>query len=194
MLINSRLGPKSRATALKLASLGATLSLRDINQEGLRTLLTELPAAAGTPHTVFPCDVGDSAQCDAAVADTLKTHGGRLDCVFNCAGINPTTLPITETTDAYFDKLVNANLRGPFNITRAVVPHLTRGAAIVNVASVEGLRASAGYSIVSPVFLPGFFLPFLFSSFPFCRLVFFSPFSIVCPRRNDGSYHPGKKK
>lgn len=73
---------------------------------------------------------------------------GRIDCVFNCAGVNPTAVPIEDTSDEYFDRLVNTNLRGPFNITRAVVPHLESGAAIVNVASTAGLRASRGYSIV----------------------------------------------
>lgn len=103
---------------------------------------------------MFPCDVGSSAQCDSAVSDTLKTHG-RIDGVFNCAGINPTALSITDTTDEYFDKLVNTNLRGPYNVTRAAVPHLKSGGVIVNVASVAGLRASPGYSIVRcPMLLP----------------------------------------
>lgn len=145
--------PTSRATALKLASQGATLSLRDLNAEGLDTLLHELSSlptntTTGDKHTAFPLDVASSAQCDAAIADTLVIHG-RLDYVFNCAGVNPTALPIAETTDAYFDKLVNTNLRGPYNVTRAAAPHLKEGGGIVNVASVAGLRASSGYSIVS---------------------------------------------
>lgn len=80
---------------------------------------------------------------------TLSELGGQLDFVFNCAGINPTALPITETTDEYFDKLVNTNLRGPYNVTRAAVPHLKAGAAVVNVSSQAGLRATNGFSIVS---------------------------------------------
>ncbi|KAJ4388704.1 hypothetical protein N0V93_006163 [Gnomoniopsis smithogilvyi] len=145
ILITGAASGIGRATAIKLASLGASLSLRDINQEGLSTLLKDLSNTT-TKHTVFPCDVGSSAQCDSAVSDTLKTHG-RIDGVFNCAGVNPTALPITDTTDEYFDKLVNTNLRGPYNVTRAVTPHLSSGAVIVNVASVAGLRASPGYSI-----------------------------------------------
>ncbi|CAN8095959.1 unnamed protein product [Discula destructiva] len=144
ILITGAASGIGRSTALKLASQGATLSLRDLNAEGLSTLLEELPGPS--KHTAFPLDVGSSEQCDAAVSDTIATHG-RLDFVFNCAGINPTALPINETTDAYFDKLVSTNLRGPYNITRAAVPHLQKGAAVVNVASVAGLRASPGYSI-----------------------------------------------
>lgn len=93
--------------------------------------------------------MGSSVRCEAAVQHTLSELGGQLDFVFNCAGINPTALPITETTDEYFDKLVNTNLRGPYNVTRAAVPHLKAGAAVVNVSSQAGLRATNGFSIVS---------------------------------------------
>jgi NAD(P)-dependent dehydrogenase (short-subunit alcohol dehydrogenase family) len=92
--------------------------------------------------------VGQSALCDKIVKETLDAFG-KIDFVFNCAGINPTYYEINDTTDEYFDKLVNTNLRGPYNITRACVPHLTTGAAIVNVASTAGLKASPGFSIVS---------------------------------------------
>jgi NAD(P)-dependent dehydrogenase (short-subunit alcohol dehydrogenase family) len=108
--------------------------------------VSELSAAAR--HTYFQCDVGSSARCAAAVQHTISELG-KIDFVFNCAGINPTALAITDTTDEYFDKLVNTNLRGPYNITRSVVPHLKTGAAIVNVSSTAGLRATNGFSIVN---------------------------------------------
>lgn len=100
--------------------------------------------------------MSSSAQVNATVAAILSQSSAsssdgeaHLDLVFNCAGVNPTALAIGDTTDEYFDKLVGTNLRGPYNITRAVVPHLRSGASIVNVASVAGLRASWGFSIVS---------------------------------------------
>ncbi|KAH8887171.1 short-chain dehydrogenase/reductase-like protein SDR [Thozetella sp. PMI_491] len=129
-----------RATAVKLASLGAHLALCDINPESLKAL------SLGSPHTTYVCDVGASAAVDATVAAIAADHG-KIDGLFNCAGVNPTFFPLAETTDAYFDKLVNTNARGPFNLTRAVAPHLKAGSAIVNVASTAGLRASAGFSI-----------------------------------------------
>lgn len=137
------LSPRSRATAEKLASLGARMALCDIRHDALEILYDE-EGLGGT----YGFDVGSSAQCGAAVADIVGDLGG-VDLVFNCAGINPTAVAVTDTTDEYFDRLVNTNLRGTFNITRAVVPHLRRGAAIVNVASVAGLRATKGYSVVS---------------------------------------------
>ncbi|KAH8674034.1 short-chain dehydrogenase/reductase-like protein SDR [Xylariales sp. PMI_506] len=147
VLITGAASGIGRATALKLAGEGATISLCDINEEALAQVASELPPPAGTGHAQHKCDVGSSADCEAAVEATLASLGGRLDFVFNCAGINPLALDIGDTTDAYFDKLVNTNLRGPYNVTRACVPHLKSGSAIVNVSSTAGLRASKGFSI-----------------------------------------------
>jgi len=139
--------PCSLSTAKKLASLGATLALCDINTTALDTLKTCFSETyPKTEHGYYQCDVGSSAAVDDVIARIVQTHG-RIDFLFNCAGINPTGYSITDTTDAYFDKLVNTNLRGPYNMTRAVVPHLKSGSAIVNVSSTAGLRATAGFSI-----------------------------------------------
>lgn len=72
---------------------------------------------------------------------------GNIDYVFNCAGVNPTSIPLEDTPDAYWDKLVNTNLKGVFLITRTCLPHLTRGSAIVNVSSISGIRGSALQSV-----------------------------------------------
>jgi len=80
------------------------------------------------------------------VSNTISKFG-RLDYVFNCAGVNPTSLKLEETSDAYWDKLVNTNLKGVFLVTRACLPHLHRGAAIVNVSSISGIRGSALQSV-----------------------------------------------
>lgn len=94
-------------------------------------------------------DVGSSAACAAAVGRLVAATGGRLDCVLNCAGVNPLARAVVDSTDADFDRFVNTNLRGPYNVIRAVAPHLRPGAGIVNVASTLGLRAHEGYAIVS---------------------------------------------
>ncbi|KAI1854538.1 hypothetical protein JX266_000656 [Neoarthrinium moseri] len=144
VLITGAASGIGRATAIKLAEQGASLSLCDINEDALSQVVKELPTAK--KHMYLKCDVGVGARCEAAVQHTLASLG-KIDFVFNCAGVNPTALEITETTDEYFDKLVNTNLRGPYNITRAVVPHLKEGGAIVNVSSTAGLRATKGFSI-----------------------------------------------
>lgn len=106
-----------RETAIKLASQGATLSLSDINISGLEETIS-LCAKETNNHLLSVVNVGSSAACNELVEKTVQ-HFGRLDLVFNCAGVNPTAYPLTSTTDEYWDKLVNTNLKGTYNITRA---------------------------------------------------------------------------
>ncbi|KAH9842145.1 short-chain dehydrogenase like protein [Teratosphaeria destructans] len=131
-----------RATAEKMAALGAQLALADINLEGL----TETNERCGGSHLFQSFDVGVSRACNDFITATLSRFN-RLDHVFNCAGVNPTAYALTDTTDEYFDKLTNTNLRGTYNITRAAIPHLPPGSAIVNVSSVMGLTVTAEYAI-----------------------------------------------
>ncbi|KAJ8109964.1 hypothetical protein OPT61_g7068 [Boeremia exigua] len=107
------------ATALKFSSLGAKIST---------------------------IDVGNTPQVEDLISNTVQKLG-KIDFVFNCAGVNPTSIPLEDMPDAYWDKLVNTNLKGVFLVTRACLPHLTRGSAIVNVSSISGIRGSALQSV-----------------------------------------------
>lgn len=98
------------------------------------------------PPYLDDVDVTSNQEVKKFVEDTVRKYG-RLDGVFNCAGVNPTSIPLEETTDEYWDKLVNTNLKGVFHITRASIPHMTRGSAFVNVSSISGIRPSALQSI-----------------------------------------------
>jgi NAD(P)-dependent dehydrogenase (short-subunit alcohol dehydrogenase family) len=125
-----------------MASLGATISVCDLNISALETLASELPP----PTYARQVDVGSSDQVQSFVAATVAKLG-RIDYVFNCAGVNPTSIPLLDTPDEYWDKLVNTNLKGVFLMTRACLPHLARGSSIVNVSSISGIRGSAMQSV-----------------------------------------------
>ena len=131
-----------RATAQKMASLGAKLAISDVNPEGL----AETNDLCGGGHLAEVFDVGSSEACNTFIS-TIIEHFGLLSCVFNCAGINPTAYALTETTELYWNKLVDTNLKGVYNITRAAIPRLSSGASIVNVSSMMGVTAAANYAI-----------------------------------------------
>jgi NAD(P)-dependent dehydrogenase (short-subunit alcohol dehydrogenase family) len=131
-----------RATAQKMASLGARLALSDINKAGL----DETNELCGGKHLAGLLDVSSSSDANQHI-ERVVSQLGRLDFVFNCAGVNPTAYELTETTDEYYDKLMNTNLRGTYNVTRAAIPHLKAGAAIVNTSSVMGVTVAANYAI-----------------------------------------------
>lgn len=133
----------SRATTLKLAALGASLALCDINTDALSTLASELPNARLLTKKV---DVSSEPDVKSFVSAILEKFG-RLDHVFNCAGINPANIPFAETTLEYWDKQCNTNLKGVFLITRESLPHLKRGSSIVTVSSMSGTRGTALQSV-----------------------------------------------
>jgi NAD(P)-dependent dehydrogenase (short-subunit alcohol dehydrogenase family) len=125
-----------------MASLGASISLCDINMSSLEAVASESP----TPTYSQQVDVGSTSQVKDFIAKTIQKFG-RIDHVFNCAGVNPTSIPLEDTSDEYWDKLVNTNLKGVFLVTRECLPHLKRGASIVNVSSISGIRGSAFQSV-----------------------------------------------
>ncbi|SMR42530.1 unnamed protein product [Zymoseptoria tritici ST99CH_1A5] len=142
VLITGAASGIGRSTAIKLASQGVALAISDINEAGL----AETNTLCGGHHLTSLLDVASSQACDAFVADVVQKLG-RLDMVFNCAGVNPTAFALTDTTDAYWDKLVDTNLKGTYNVTRASIPHLPKGGSIVNVSSTMGVTAAAEYAI-----------------------------------------------
>lgn len=95
-------------------------------------------------------------QCDVRVEATVKrciqkltSETGQIDILVNAAGINPRPAPVTETTTADFDDVYATNLKGTFLLSRLVLPHMTKGAAIINIASILALRgvpACAAYT------------------------------------------------
>ncbi|PLB39834.1 SDR family NAD(P)-dependent oxidoreductase [Aspergillus candidus] len=141
-----------KATAHKLHEQGINLILTDINTTALTELQQVLePDTPTTPknHIYHPLDVTSSTACTSLAQTISSSPLPPLTYLFNCAGINPTPIPITETTDDYFTKLVDTNLRGTYNVTRACIPLLqeSSSASIVNVSSICGTQGAPNFSI-----------------------------------------------
>jgi len=140
VLITGAASGIGRATAVKLSKLGCALALTDVVEGGLG----ETAEACHTEKIITAkLDVSDAAQCDLVLKETVE-YFGRLDHVFNCAGINPTAYPLLELPDGYFDKLIAVNLKGTYNVTKAALSHMKEqaGCSFVNVSSILGQRPS----------------------------------------------------
>ena len=138
-----------RATAVGLAKLGYRVALvgRDAEKlEGTRTLVE----ADNT--LVEPCDVADRAGVDAMAARVLAEFGDSIDVLVCNAGTNVRDRSLEKLSPADWDKMINTNLTGAFNLVHAFLPAMrSKGSGlIVQVCSIAGLRASllggAGYS------------------------------------------------
>ena len=104
--------------------------------------LAEVPAAPGIEPRAL--DVAEPASVEAAVAAVLERHG-RVDCLVHAAGIGR-DIPFLETPLDVFDRIMAVNLRGTFLVGQAVARAMRDAGkgAIVNIASVAGLRGSVG--------------------------------------------------
>ena len=137
------------ATAAAFAGAGAAVILAD-RDAGLVGTATESLRNAGHRVTGVTCDVTDSAQVDAVIERTVRTYG-RLDVAFNNAGVNSPAAAFLETSDDEFERVMAVNLRGVWNCMkgelRAMLPQ--GHGAIVNCASIGGLKGSRGRSAYS---------------------------------------------
>jgi NAD(P)-dependent dehydrogenase (short-subunit alcohol dehydrogenase family) len=127
------------ATAKRFLADGFRVALLDIDGE---TLARSVSAINQPDRTLaLTCDVALPDQIEAAVAE-VKARFGALDALVNNAG-TAVFKPALETSLAEFQRTLDVNLTGPFLMTKAAVPLMQKGGAIVNITSISGLRASA---------------------------------------------------
>jgi NAD(P)-dependent dehydrogenase (short-subunit alcohol dehydrogenase family) len=126
------------ATAGRFIEAGYAVAMLDIDAAELER------AAGGLRGRVLPiaCDVADIAQVRAAAAK-VEADLGRAVALVNNAGV-AVFKPILETTLEEWQRVLAVNLDGPFICTQVFAPALLRGGgAVVNIASISGVRASA---------------------------------------------------
>lgn len=138
-----------RATAIRMAKEGASLALSDISTQTLSSTLQACIEASKGSKAEFFSDTLDVRSTEAVEKFVQKVvdRYGIITHVFNCAGINPTKLELTQTTDEYWHRLIDTNLTSVFTMTRACVPHMQRGSSFVNVSSVCGLNPTEGIGV-----------------------------------------------
>ncbi|MEM8802263.1 MAG: SDR family oxidoreductase [Pseudomonadota bacterium] len=115
---------------------GWQVAMVDRDSDALQT-----EAAALTDVLPLDIDVSDREHAEMMVAQTLEQFG-RIDALVNNAGVADFG-PIEETTFERWKTVMATNLDGPFLCTQAATPALKESkGAIVNIASISGLRAS----------------------------------------------------
>lgn len=121
-----------RAAALALIEQGATVLGLDIAS----------PSSPVCP--IIACDLSQEADVVAAVAAAAERLDG-LDILVNCAGIE-IDAPISGMTVADLDRMWQINVRGTMLVMREALPHLRKGASVVNIASELAYLGRAGAS------------------------------------------------
>jgi NAD(P)-dependent dehydrogenase (short-subunit alcohol dehydrogenase family) len=131
-----------RAAALAFAAAGARLVLVGRSDAALTEVGAAIGASGGQ-SVACPADITEEA-APVRVVDTAVNAFGGIDVLVNAAGIIATG-SVESTNDDVWDQMMAVNVRAPFRLTRAAAPHLiARRGAVVNVSSVNGLRAFGG--------------------------------------------------
>jgi 3-oxoacyl-[acyl-carrier protein] reductase len=133
-----------RAIAETLASRGASVIIADLRTELAAVTAQEIAASTGQRTLAIAVDVVDSASVKVMV-DRALAEFGRLDILVNNAGVTRDNL-IMRMEEADWDLVLNINLKGAFNCSKAVVRTMMKQhyGRIVNIASVSGLAGQAG--------------------------------------------------
>lgn len=127
-----------RAVSLRLAAEGAKVV---INYHGSHEMAEQTLAeitAAGGEATLYQGDMTLQADVDELIAKTQEAYGARIDILVNVAGGMVARKTIDEMDIDFFNKVIQLNLNTTFLVTKAVVPHMSEGGAIVNFASQAG--------------------------------------------------------
>lgn len=128
------------ATAHALAEAGAYVYVADLNQEAGQNVVRQIAAAKGQA-SFLRLDVANEDSC-ARAAETVLREQGKIDILVNNAGIGHVGT-LKETSGADLDRLYAVNVRGMFNVTKALMPSMIerKSGAVVNLASIGGVVA-----------------------------------------------------
>ena len=123
-----------------LAHAGARVAVVARNADGAASAAGTL----GEAHRGYGCDVADPEQVQATVT-AVEADLGAVDILVNNAGITRDNI-LLRMKDEEFDEVIATNLKGAFNLTRAVTRGMMkrRTGSIVNITSVVGLMGNAG--------------------------------------------------
>ena len=130
--------------ARTLAAEHIDIAVVDYGEQSAAQETLDALAAAGVTARDYKCDVSDFAAAKA-VADAVVKDFGKIDILINNAGVTADKL-ILRMDEADWDRVLNINLKGCFNMIKHVTPYMMRKryGRIVSISSVVGLMGNAG--------------------------------------------------
>lgn len=133
-----------QATALAFAREGARVAVADIVESQGCATAEQITAAGGTGH-FFRVDVTQAAEVENLVAQVVD-RWGRLDVIHNNAGVTLPSTPITEMSEADFDRVTAVNQKGVWLCMKYAIAQMLRqgGGVVINTASALSFRGRAG--------------------------------------------------
>jgi len=143
VLITGSASGIGKETALLFAREGGKLVVADVNDKAGEETVEEIRKNGGDAFFAH-LDVSNREQVKQVVKDTISKYG-RIDVLINNAGIIQDAL-VVKMTEEQWDRVININLKGPFNCIQGVVEQMiTQGSGvIINISSVVALYGNVG--------------------------------------------------
>ncbi|HWU95340.1 MAG TPA: glucose 1-dehydrogenase [Sphingomonas sp.] len=127
-----------KSVSLQLAAQGAKVAVNyRSDAAAAQATVAEIEAAGGIAILV-QADVTKPADVQKLVDETTAAFGERVDVLVNVAGGMVARKTLADMDEAFFDHVMELNLKSAFLVTKAVLPHLGEGSAIVNLSSLAG--------------------------------------------------------
>ena len=124
-----------RAVSLKLASEGAKVVVNYFDNEEDAKVTQGMIAELGSESIIVQGDMTKDADVKRIVAEAIKAFGQEIHVLVNVVGGIVGRKKITEQDEAWYNFLMDVNMKSCWLCTREVVPHMPRGGAIVNFSS-----------------------------------------------------------
>ena len=137
-----------RALALAYAKEGSNLVISSRSADSLETVAEEASGSSAEVLAV-PADLSRSEDVQKLV-DAAVERFGKIDVLVNNAGLLGPRVRIEEYPEDEWRSVLDANLTGPFLVSKAAIPHMREGASVINVTSgvsIEGRPEWGAYSV-----------------------------------------------
>ncbi|MBN8192481.1 SDR family oxidoreductase [Bacillus sp. NTK074B] len=130
-----------RSVAWYFAREGAHVAISYLDEHEDANKTKELVEAEGVRCILFPGDVGSSTFCKEILNKTISEFG-KLDILVNNAAEQHPQEGLTDISDEQLERTFKTNVFSMFYLTRAALPHLKKGASIINTASITAYKGN----------------------------------------------------
>jgi dehydrogenase/reductase SDR family member 4 len=138
-----------QAIAETFAAAGATVVVSSRKQEAVDAVAKSI-TDKGYRAWAMACNVSDAQNVDQLIEKVIGTFGS-IDILVNNAAANPVFGPVVQTDGNAFDKIINVNLKAPFELAKKVYPYMKakKAGSVINISSVGGIRPEYGLGLYS---------------------------------------------
>lgn len=138
-----------KAIALGLGQQGAKVIVSSRKQDAVGQVVEEF-RQQGIEALGIAAHMGSMEQIQALVEQTQQQFGG-IDIIVNNAAINPIFGPLVEADVEVFDKIMQVNVKGPFELAKLAYASMKSrgGGSVINISSIEGLTPGPGLGLYS---------------------------------------------